>query len=311
MKADGRITAPMGFVVLSHASSDQLARLVFTLNRVYRHPPIAVHHDFSQTAVDGGAFGANVGFVQPSVQTQWAHISVVHAALAALRMLYHKALPDWFTLLSAADYPAMPAETVVAELRHGAFDLYMDHQLVERDPSPERFPSASRMGTHTVRWRRMAYDRYVVKTFRYPSLTKRLKPTHRQIVIRNESILRTFSRFPANWKCFAGDHWFTGNRKVADVLMAVSSTHPELFEHFGDRFCPEESIYHTILCNHPGLRICNDNKRYTDWEGQDAHPRLLDESDLEKIRLSRSHFARKFSAKDSVEVLASIDRMLT
>jgi hypothetical protein len=310
MKAHRRINAPLGFVILSHADADQLARLVCTLNRVYRHPPIAVHHDFSQTAVDIGQFGANVGFVQPSVRTKWAHISIVHAALAALRTLYDRALPDWFTLLSAADYPTMPAEAVVAELHQSAFDLYMDHQLVERDPSPQQILSPSRLGTHSVHWRRMAYDRYVAKTFQYPSLTKRLKRTHRRIIIRNESMLRTFNWFPANWKCFAGDHWFTGNRKVADALMAASSTHPQLFEHFTDRFCPDESIYHTILCNHPGLRICNDNKRYADWMGQDAHPRLLDHSDLEMIRSSRSHFARKFSATHCVEVLASIDRML-
>lgn len=304
------MTPPLGFVVLSHANPEQLTRLISTLNRLYDSSPVAIHHDFSQSTLDLRQFASNVTFVQPSLKTSWAHISVVHAGLAALRRLYEGNSPDWFVLLSAADYPVMAAPAVIDELQASPFDLYLDYQLAERNPAQLHVTTPSRMGTETPRWRRMAYDRYVAKTISYPSLTKRLKPTRRQMIIRDKSVLRLLNRLPPNWQCYAGDHWFTGNRKVAEILMSASETYPGLFDHFSDRFCPEESIYHTILCNRSDLRICNDNKRYTDWAGQDAHPRFLTMADLDAIRSSGCHFARKFSATEPSDVLDVIDRML-
>ncbi len=209
-----------------------------------------------------------------------------------------------------ADYPIMPGPEVVEELRQGVFDLYLDYQLVERNPTPRHGHFKSRMGTDQLEWRRKAYDRYVAKTIRYPSFTKRLQPTHRQIIIRGEFLLRAFVPFSLAWKCYAGDHWFTGNRKIADFLLSATSEHRKTFDHFSGCFCPEESIYHTLLCNRPDIRICIDNKRYSDWSGQDAHPRMLEMLDLDSILESRCYFARKFSAKQSSLILDRIDQII-
>lgn len=299
----------LGFVVLSHSEPEQLERLVWALNRAYGQPPIAIHHDFSQSEVDVSRFKGNVWFVKPSLRTQWAHISVVQAALAAIRILYDNCAPTWFTLLSAADYPVMAARQVVEELQHNAFDLYLDYQLAEKNPTPLNENSAGRTGTDRVEWRRRAYDRYVAKTIRYPSLTKRLRPTRRQLTIRSEFLLSRSMPF-SPWKCYAGDHWFTGNHKVAEILLSAVWDRRKMFHHFRDRFCPEESIYHTLLCNRPDILICKNNKRYSSWVGQGAHPRVLQMSDLDSILESQSHFARKFSAKQSSQILDRIDEMI-
>ena len=91
----------IGFVILSHRDPAQLLRLVVTLNRLYDDPPIACHHDREQSPIDPGIFPGNVRFVEPSVRTGWAKWSVVRGFLAALRLLYDHAAPDWFVLLSA------------------------------------------------------------------------------------------------------------------------------------------------------------------------------------------------------------------
>ena len=301
---------PLGFLILSHAVPDQLERLVATLNRLYDHPAIAIHHDFSQSTADTTRFPDNVGFVQPSIKTKWSDVACIYAVLAALKLLYRRGSPEWFTLLSAADYPVMPSDDVISELRGSPFDLYLDYQLAELNPAPIENPPHSCMGTHPMAWRRMAYDRYISKEFRYPSLTKRLTYTHRQIIIRNRLLLSPFQPFSPTWQCYAGDFWFTGNGKVADILMTAAEKHQRTFDHFRGRLCPEEAVQHTILANQPGLRICKDNKRYTNWLGQISHPRTIAAEDLPRIVELRSHFARKFSPDGSAGVIAEIDGML-
>src|SRR6266536_3434463 len=94
----------IGFVILSHSDPPQLKRLVGALIRTYDDPGIVVHHDFGQCGLSSDDFPQEVTFVQPYLRTQWAHISVVHAFLVALRELYNRHRPDWFILLSGSDY---------------------------------------------------------------------------------------------------------------------------------------------------------------------------------------------------------------
>jgi Core-2/I-Branching enzyme len=306
------MNSPIGFVILSHSELGLLERLVAVLNRTYEEPPIAIHHDFSQSNIDVSRLNGNICFVRPSQATQWSHISVVRAALSALGDLYQKYAPEWFALLSAADYPIMPGKKVVKDLRDGTFDLYMDYQLAEKNPIALCESIKSRMGTDEPSWRRMAYDRYVTKTISYPSLSKRLQPIRREIEIRSAFLLRAFAAQPYSpmWKCYAGDHWFTGNRKVAGILLSETSARRKTLAHLSERFCPEESFYHTLLCNRRDVRICKDNKRYTNWSGQRFHPRVLEMSDLDPILESRCHFARKFSADRPSPILDELDEII-
>jgi Core-2/I-Branching enzyme len=301
----------VGFVIISHSELSPLERLVGALNCTYEEPPITIHHDFSQSDIDVTRLSGNVRFVRPSLKTGWGLSSVIQATLSALRELYKQYDPDWFTLLSASDYPIMPGRTAANELRESAFDLYMDFTPVEREPTTEAAIRRSRIGTDRAKWRRMAYDRYVAKTIRYPSLTRDLRPVRRRFLIRNESLLRNFIPYSAAWQCYAGDHWFTGNRKIADILLSDTLESRKTFNHLRERYHAEESYYHTVLCNRTDVEVCTDNKRYTDWLGQsDSHPRLLDINDLDAMLGSGCHFARKFSAERPSPVLDALDRVI-
>ena len=134
---------PIGFVVLSHSEPALLRRLLRALDRAYRNPPIAVHHDFSQCAlpVDVGRWSADLQFVRPHVETQWAHISIVEGFLAALENLYAARAPDWFVLLSASDFPVREGSTGVRELACRARAAARRGQLSRRrqgDLAPNR-----------------------------------------------------------------------------------------------------------------------------------------------------------------------------
>jgi hypothetical protein len=308
------MTPPVGFVVLSHSEPALLNRLVNALDRSYGSPPIVVHHDYSQCPLPDGAehWAARLTFVRPHVATSWAHISVVYAVLLGVKILFETYSPDWFVLLSGTDYPVQPGEKVIEELNDSNVDLYMDLQLIERFPRDARLADNqfSHIGSERLLWRKHAYDRYVSMTWRYPSLTRQFRLTKRRLFVRNETLLSIASPFNSRFRCYAGDHWFTGNARVAHKLIDSQSKYQSLFNYYETRFCPEESIYHTILGNDSELRIIKDNKRYTDWSDGADHPKVLELTHLDAIVSSRSHFARKVSPARSADLLAALDQIV-
>jgi hypothetical protein len=301
------VRAPLGFIILSHAELEPLCRLVRALNRAYNDPPIAIHHDFSQSRIDVAQLRGNIRFVNPSLITRWGDISLVHATLAALRELYDYHDPEWFTLLSTADYPTMPAQQVITELKENRFDAYLDYVPVERYPVNV---DTVRLGRPQREWQRNAYDRYVATTIKLPSAISWPTKNRPQVVLRSEFLLAPFLPYSRVWKCYAGDFWFTGNRIVAETLLSSIPIVKKTLRHLRKRFAADETFHHTVLANHTTLRICRDNKRFAKWLLRAPNPKVLEITDLPDILGSHCHFARKFSSGGSSAVLDELDRLL-
>ncbi|MBB6505141.1 hypothetical protein F4693_002128 [Sphingomonas endophytica] len=304
----------IGFVILSHRDPAQLLRLVGALNRLYDDPPIACHHDSAQCPIDKGAFPGNVRFVEPSIRTGWAKWSIVGAFLAALRLLYDDAAPDWFMLLSAADYPIRDARVVRSELAASDADALIDYRLV--DDTPEG--TLAKFGPGNVELshfespanRRLKWSHYQGAELWFPIL--RFDAPRRRLRLGRYTLhlpfAAPFSPFTQNFRCFYGDFWFTGSARAAAVLLNPGEQHLRLQKHLLRRSIPDEGYCQTVLCNEPGLKLVRDNHRYAQWNGGGAHPQLLTDADLGAIRASNAHFARKFA--QGAPVLDRIDAML-
>ena len=101
--------------------------------------------------------------------------------------------------------------------------------------------------------------------------------------------------FSEEFHCYAGEHWFTANRKAAEVLLTNTSNTTRLLAHLRTREAPEECFYHTLLGN-AQLRLSTNNLRYIDWSSPDAwHPKRLTVDDLDQLESSGAHFARKLA----------------
>jgi hypothetical protein len=299
--------APLGFIILSHAELEPLQRLIRALNRTYNDPPIAIHHDFSQSSIDITELRGDIRFVNPSLVTRWGHISLVHATLAALRDLYDHRDPEWFTILSTSDYPIMPGRQVIKELQESKFDAYLDYLPVERSPADI---SATKLGRPQSEWQRNAYDRYVAKTIKLPSAVAWPTQNRPQIVIRSYFLLAPFLPYSPSWKCYAGDFWFTANSKAAKILLSNAPNIKKTLVHLRKRFAGDETFYHTVLANQTNLRICPTNKRYSQWLFRARNPTILEIADLPAIVHSACHFARKFSHHRDSTILDELDRLL-
>lgn len=295
----------IGFLVLSHNHPQQVLRLVRTLNRVYGDPPISCHHDTSQSAIDPAQFPSNVQFVSPAIPTGWGKWAVVEAAMAALRRLYAGADPDWFVLLSGADYPIAPAARVRADLAEAGVDALIDYREAGSDPETAlaefgpRNPALDQFEAPGNR--EMLHARYKgaevwlpMIRFNTPQGTRLGRYT---VHLPFENPWHPFS---ADFRCFYGDHWFSGSRKAARVLLNPTRRELRLQRYLYRRTVPEECYYQTVLCNRGDVRVARDNRRFTEWNGGGAHPALLTAGDLPQAIASGAHFARKFRPDDPV-----------
>ncbi len=290
------MTPPLGFVLLTHRAPLQILRLIRKLNTMFDQPPIVIHHDFGQCALPLDEFPPNVEFVRPHLKTAWCDWSVTEATTRAIAQMYRAPQPPRrFVFLSGADYPIKPAAQILSELDEGNYDAQISYELVRR-------------GNLKTHMQVVGFGRYLTKTYDYRSLNKKLQPRMRELHISHPLLTQFLLPFhKEKLQCYVGWNWFCGNEKAAQAIIEFHRTRPALANHYKSRLmCAEESYHHTILCNTPGLKILNDDLRYTDWSGGGGHPKTLGMEDLPALLASTKHFARKFD-ETNTQVLDELD----
>jgi hypothetical protein len=292
---------PIGFVLTIHNRLDQAARLIGKLNQMFDHPPIVCHCDFSQTKGFIQDCPKNVTLVQPHVATSWGEFSIVDAALRAVRLLYaSKESPDWFVYLSGADYPIKSAARILSDLQNGAFDAYIKHELISHN---------SCTGT----WQRHCHQRYCrLFDLVLPIIGRghrgELRPKwKRYYFVEHPFLTRPFLPFSDNLRCYAGESWFSANRRAANYILDFHDRNQSFTRHYRGVQCADESYFNTILANASGLHLKNDCLRYTDWSTGGNHPKTLKMEDLRRLAESPAHFARKFDPTLDAGILDALD----
>jgi Core-2/I-Branching enzyme len=300
------MTPTVGFILLTHNRPHQITRLVKVLNHMFDYPPIVCHHDFSKSDLPTEALTKNVSLVHPHLQTGWGAFSVVEAMLRALQIMYETPTsPDWFILLSGADYPIKPAQQILQDLSSSPYDVHISHEQINYN-------------AYESDWHELCYKRYCFVKFRVPLLNRKLRLTERIVTLKHPLLTSPFIPFSRKLRCFAGEHWFCANRKAAKYLIEFHRSRPALASHYSrlDSFNPvegnfDESYYHTIFCNAPHLTVSGNNWRYVDWSPTEGSlPKTLLSEDLQKIQASSAHFARKFDIDKDVRILNELDTIV-
>jgi Core-2/I-Branching enzyme len=301
-----RMSEAIGFVIISHNHPQQLLRLVRCLQRNYDNPPIAIHHDLGQSQIRREDFPSDIRFVSPYVKTRWAQFSIVVAGLRSLELLYENATPNWFVLLSGADYPVMPAGRVLEELATSDKDALLEYREVPTSTLPLSTQEHRAVNRFTLPGNlALAWHRYVALNLWFPIIRSGPRIGRYTIPL---PIKDWRAPFGPQFKCFYGDQWFTGTRRVAEILLNPTKKHMQLRRYLRLRTVPDECYYQTVIANIPGLKISKATRRFSEWTGG-SHPKVLDLNDLEAIDLSKAHFARKFTPDSPV--LDEIDKILS
>lgn len=286
----------VGFILLTHSHPKQILELATALNALYDTPPIVCHHDFSQTPLEKGLFSNNVRFVEPHLRTSWGCFAIVPAALKALRILMSsRDVPDWFYLLSGSDYPALSPDQVLATLSATPYDAFIDHREITYSSRGHNGTGDISGGFARDSYVALAYRRYCAVAVPRPSRAKPCAlPPEGRIFLRHP--LWRFvvpGPFSQDFRCFAGEHWFSANSKAAELLLSQTAHSQRLLSHLARRESPEECFYHSVLAN-SSLKLSGDHLRYIVWPSPGAwHPKTLGLTDLHAILNSGAHFARK------------------
>jgi hypothetical protein len=315
------MSVKIGFAILTHNDPDRLLRLVKTLNVMFGAPAIACHHDFTQCSLNEALFPRNVRFVHPHIVTRWGDITLPLAALRAFKLLRQYDQPDWFFLLSGSCYPIRPADEIVADLSTTKYDAYLDNREILYHALPPG--QTAQEGYGRPGWIPAAYLRYCASRIWLPRPSKNLCysrsfPFVRKVHSERSSLRPALGQYVSlkmHWlddilrrfqvnrpsRIYGGDFWFHANQRALDRLLDVGSME-RLVKYYSTRVIPDESLFHTALCNQTDLRICNHHKRYEDWAGRALHPKSLDLSDLPKIIASGAFFARKIQDRTLLDL---------
>jgi hypothetical protein len=257
------------------------------------------HHDFSKCFLEKTHFPKNVHFIDPHLVTSWGDISVCLAALKAFGVLMERHNPDWIILLSGSDYPVRRAEDIHHHLSKSEFDVLLDYREIQHNLALAN--PAIQVGFGRPDWIRLAYTRYCGTRFWWPRPSRELLiggilPFRRSyFAVSSPGIDSVLQRvqFLRPSRIFGGDFWFQANRKAISALLNYKSL-GRLVRYYRRREIPEESLFHTVFCNDPSLRVCTSHLRYANWNGNGAHPKWLGIADLPDVAASGAHFARKF-----------------
>ncbi len=282
----------IGFVLVTYNNPEQSIYLSRRLTDLF-DGPIALHHDFGQCNLSRSKLPSSVQVVDRWVPTAWGTFPVVEANRLALRLLYENADPEWCVSLSTADYPIKTPSHILSFLETSPFDAFLDHRELRLQGSQEHTRDESK-AFHDPAWLEVAYQRYVAVNVNPDRLTWRFPWLHKPRLLRGALAEQLLTPFGSRLRPFGGDAWYTINRKAAEVLLRDDDRFRRLRRHYRPKRVPEESIYQTVLCNEPGLNICGDNLRYTDWSHGGSSPRLLNAHDIPTLIGSSAHFARKF-----------------
>ncbi|MEH1929100.1 MAG: beta-1,6-N-acetylglucosaminyltransferase [Nostoc sp.] len=293
----------IGFILLTHTKPLQIYRLINKLNMMFNYPLIVCHHDFSKCDLSVDTLSKNVLLVRPHLQTEWAGFALVEAPIQALRLMYEVPdPPDWFVLLSGADYPIKTARQILDDLTSSSDDAYIQHEQI----TYETYKSDVKPN---MLWLKNSYQRYCTKSFSFHYSKKYLAHLNLEICLEHPLLTKPFLPFSKKVACFSGSQWFCANSKAAKYIIDFHSQINPLTLYYNKLKYADESYFQTVLANASHLKLQNDRRRYIDWSDGGCHPKTLLMEDLPNLLASSAHFARKFDIDIDSNILNELDRI--
>lgn len=193
------------------------------------------------------------------------------------------------------------------DLSNCPFDLCLDNRRIPFDVSslPKTGNFDDKVGNW---WVELVNKRYVTREFSQRCMMRRAQLDLVLAELPTMKLTADISAHP-RWaledveisrQIYAGLFWFHANSKAVDYLLDNPVT-KRLAYYYRDVRIPEESFFHTVLCNNAQLSISPHNHRYEDWSNGGSHPKWLEQPDIDKCIQSGAYFARKFCPNGDVK----------
>jgi hypothetical protein len=298
--------AKLALVVLTHADPAQLRRLLTALPE----PDVFVHVD-RKVPTDVMARFAEVASERvrlvERVDSRLGSWSLVRAELTGVAAALHDTTATHIAVISGADYPVAPYDTMLDALRDLGGNTYLENFSLPRRAWDTRWKRDG--GLWRVEGRFLVADDQVRFVGRFPLRLPGRRRLPAGIVLRGG----------AQWKIYC--------RRHAEAVLEVDRLRPDVVAHWRGTLVPDETFVPSVpatpaLAGGPVLDEQPVGPWFARWGRGTAaqHPHWLTTAeDAERIEVqqrSRAErgdppilFARKFSSSTSGAALAVLDRL--
>ncbi|MGN7785718.1 beta-1,6-N-acetylglucosaminyltransferase [Niabella sp. 22666] len=273
-------------LILAHKNPQQTARLLESLY----HPDCTtyLHVDkkfslepFKKVIKDL----SRVRFIRKRTSVHWGGPSMVYAiAKAILEIQADRQQYDYINLISAQDFPIKPIHEFVDFLTKNNDKQFISY--LEGEEADVWWTSAA------ARFQNYHFNE--------------LQVNHKYLAQGWINKLLPKRKVPFEWDLVGGNcaTWWTLKLDCA-VYMAQKILEDKQVKSFIKlTWGIDEIIFPTLVMNSPFRSITiNNNLRYIDWEEQNAHPKILQMEDYDRLIGSGHFFARKFDESVDSQVL--------
>ena len=318
------------YLLIAHKNPEQLQRLVERIS--FEHSSIYIHIDKNsniQPFKDLIPETEKVQYVADSsrIESKWCDIGTVNATLALYDLVDTQSKPGYCILMSGQDYP-VKSNTYIYEYfkRNKGAEFINIFSL----PNPIWLNNGLlRLNFYKVDLSAKKGDLYVI-----PSLYNKEFYTLKNIiktlicVARGRAdILKKIIKkrvYPQYLKPHGGDTWWSLSTKVLDEIMKFMKEHPDYYIYHHDTFCPDETMFHSIipeLQKHREIPVL-ENTTFANWIRTDIYkvgwfssyqlPGCMILDDWKQIQElpASTLYARKFDITVDSSILDKIDTEL-
>ncbi|HEX2233045.1 MAG TPA: hypothetical protein VHG69_06730 [Thermoleophilaceae bacterium] len=291
----------VAYLVVSHVNPRQVLRLARALGEG-DGSEVVVRHDQRRSRLDDAAVEeAGARLMRDGLDVEWGDWSYLRMLLGALQHIAAELDPDWVLVLSGQDYPLRPIGEIEDRLASSPHDAYVG-ACWELDT--ERFPRGREAEF---------FLRYAYLHLRAPGLSAFPARVRRLAYYRDRprrlGIRRLRLPFRDDLHCWVSSDWPALSRRAMEAVLRTAREERRLMRHYRRTVAPSESFFATALMNDPGLRVSHDDRRYVRFQPGAPSPDVLTIADLDELKASGAHFARKFDAALDDRVLDGLDEL--
>lgn len=274
-------------LVLAHKNLEQTSRLVAHLEKDF---DVYLHID-KRSKMRISDFGTvRKTTVIKSEKTTWGSLGIVKATLKLLILASTKSHYHRYVLISGQDVPLQPNKAIIS-----FFASFPDTDFIDTNPF---------LAKDEVRLSRVSRFHLFKRGPKRSRLENILADTSRRIDQILSSIgIRRSMRYQFRW----GSQWMDLTSGTVKETLRFLQSDKAFIRRFRYTFCPDEVFFQTAIENSNGRRATQlPPSRFIDWTTGPEFPRVLRQSDLERLEGSPALFARKLDNDVDSEIIEAL-----
>jgi len=283
----------IAYLIMAHKEFELLSKTIKCL----QHPDIDViiHFDL-KAVVDINVLtlefkdNPNVYYLENRINLNWGGSSILNAQINLLNAAVNLQKYDYVSFISGQDFSI---KSNISKIRF--FEDNKGQEFLEfyQLPSFDNWDGNGGCDRFEYFW--------LIDQIGYSESYKFYKKQIKEGVKR---------KLPNGLVPYGGSNWISITISCARYILSYIENHPEIIDFFSYVAHPEEIFFHTLILNSNFKgRAINNNLRYIDWKSDGPKPKVLKIEDLEYLKNTDAHFARKLELHSDRALIRELQKL--